>query len=182
VVGVEAGAEDLQHPLEYLSEEIVVGVEAGAEDLQHPLEYLSEEIVVGVEAGAEDLQHPLEYLSKEIVVGVEAGAEDFQHPLEYLSEEIVVGVEAGAENLQHPFEDVVVGLAAQVVLDVALRLPQHGGDMLQGHQAPARLTSEVEVTKIILTEVLDFCQLLFHTWGRSHKDNFDDSRRLLLAG
>ncbi len=44
---------------QYLSEEIVVGVEAGAENLQHPLEYLSEEIVVGVEAEAENLQHPL---------------------------------------------------------------------------------------------------------------------------
>jgi hypothetical protein len=82
---------------------------------------------------------------------------------QYLSEEIVVGVKAGAENLQHPLQDVIVRLAAQVVLDVALRLPQDSGDMLQGHQAPTRLTSEVEVTKIILTEVLDFCQLASHT-------------------
>jgi hypothetical protein len=63
----------------------------------------------------------------------------------------VVGVEAGAENLQHPLQDVVVRLAAQVVLDVALSLPQHSGDMLQGHQAPTRLTPEAEVTKIILS-------------------------------
>ncbi len=111
-----------------------------------------------MEAGAENLQHPLEYLSEEIVVGVEAGAENLQHPLEYLSEEIVVGVEAGAEHLQHPLKDVIVGLAAQVVLDVALRLPQDRGDMLQGHQAPTRLTPEMEVTKIISTEVLDVCQ------------------------
>jgi hypothetical protein len=75
----------------------------------------------------------------------------------------VVGVEAGAENLQHPLQDVVVGLAAQVVLDVALCLPQDGGYMLQGHQAPTHLTSEVEVTKIISTKVLYFCQLAIHT-------------------
>ncbi len=60
----------------------------------------------------------------------------------YLCQQIVVGVEARTEDLQRSLQDVVVRLAAQVVLNVALRLPQDGGDPIQGHQPAAFLTPD----------------------------------------